>query len=94
MAGEGRVRLPLAPHIGYSPATPGLQRLGLVIWHLDERDDSLLKEYFRLASCRHGSLMKMRSNLPLVGPPSVQKLSREPFAFCAAQLPRFGHGRV
>ena len=94
MARPSRMLFPLAPHLGYSRVARPLQRVKFIVWHLGEGHDPMLKESFGLASCRLRGLVKVRSYILLIGPPSVLKVSRETFALRAMYLPRLRHNRV
>jgi hypothetical protein len=86
--------LPLAPHFGYSRVAPALQRIEFIVGHLGERPDPLLKEYFGLASSSLCGLVKVGSQFPLVGSPSIVEFSRESLALRAVYLPRLRHRQV
>ena len=66
---------PLSPNFGYSRVVPGLQRLKLIVRHLSERHDPLLEECARLTSRGRCSLVKVRSDIPLISSPSRVEFS-------------------
>ncbi len=77
--------LPPAPHVGYSRVARALQRLKLIVWHLGEGHDPLVKKCVGVASRRRPcGFVKVDSYVLLVGPPSVLKVSCESFALRAA----------